>query len=458
MSQNMIKSKYILMAVAAISLTGACKKFEIRPEGLVEEQFAINSERDVQHLLNATYSVLTSGNFYGGRLQYVSELMADRGDGTALQSYEADIYYLRSNPDDGTGGIYAEPYVAIQRANTVLENMDKVSAANKDRFEGESKFLRAICHWELVKLFGQPYGFSPNNTHPGIIIKTTAAFEANRSRNTVKEVYDAIISDLMRAQAILPNTASAYPTRWSARAYLAKVYFQMNRFDSAYKYANDVIANSGATFDNTANFVNNRFGIAPTTETLFGLIQDGTTGARFQGLRNFGNPNVNMNLPVYANVFSEGNSLTDRRKAWYKDSAGVKSVKKYFIERLTLPLAHITEMKLIRAESAGELSQNLSIAINDLNDIINRAYTAPATLPNNAPASLVISKAREQRRLELVYELGDRLQQIKRIGAKGEPSFSRSAPWNCNGMILVFPAAEVSVNPNFQPNPRGGCL
>lgn len=45
-------------------------------------------------------------------------------------------------------------------------------------------------------------------------------------------------------------------------------------------------------------------------------------------------------------------------------------------------------------------------------------------------------------KIEMAME-GDRVQQLKRIGAKGEPSITiRKAPWNCNGLAIQFPASE----------------
>lgn len=457
----MFKTNKITYVFAGLLLLGACKKLDdIKPEGIVDPSIAITSENNVREVLTSGYLSLASGNFYGGRLQQIGELMADKVDGSGLVGYDADIYNFRSSGDAGTGDVYYEPYRAIQRANLVLENLDKVSAANKAKFEGEAKFLRAVSHFELVRLFAQPYGYTSGNTQPGIVIRTNSAFNNNTPRGTVQEVYNLVLSDLNAASSLLPAANGVLATKWAARGYLAKVYFQMNKFDSAYKYANDVVANSGATFDNTPAFVTNRFAVTATGENVFGLVQDAITNARFGTLRGALDATTvsNLYLPLTATAYNEGAVANDKRSAWYWDNSGVKRLKKYFVERLSLPLVYITEMKLVRAESAAELNQNLATAIGDLNDIINRAYTVPAPLPGGATAAVVIAKAREQRKLELVFELGDRLQQIKRIGAKGEASLSRTAPWNCNGLILQFPAAEVSVNPNFQPNPQGGCL
>ena len=455
-----INKSILLSSVALIFIFSACKKVELTPNGVTPPSTAFTTEADVKDALNAAYSMMTSGGFYGGRLQVVSEYLADMADGSKLTGYEADIYNFKSNPNSGTASIYADPYVVIQRANTTLENLDLVtsSPATKNNYEGQAKFLRAAGHFELVRLFAQPFGFSADNTHLGVVIKTKSAFEADRSRNTVAEVYAQVLSDLRDAQNLLPDENGVYASKWAAKGYLARVFFQMNKFDSAYFYANEVIASNKFPFDNSAAYITKRFNNPVTTEAIFYLVNEVGQTIRYGTLRNDANTDLSLGLPITAATYSAGTSdPNDVRKAWYVNTSGVLGINKYKDNDFILPLLHITELKLIRAESAGQLNQNLPVAIQDLNDILARAYGGTKSISASATAALVISTAREQRKLEMIYESGDRLQQIKRIGAKGETSFAGPAQWNCPGLVLQFPASEFNVNSNFTPNPNGGC-
>jgi len=459
----------ILSMAFIFALVSSCHKVEIKPVGNTPPSEAYKSEADVKDLINSVYTILAGPNFYGGRLQKISEYLADAADGSGVSGYEGDIFNYKTSPNSGTQDIYSEPYLAIARSNVTLEHLGLVtsSPATRQNFEGQAKFVRALSHFELVKLFAQPFGYTSDNSHMGIVIKKTSVFETARSRNTVKEVYDAIIADLNEAQNLLPSTNGIYPTKWAAKGYLARVYFQMNKFDSAYKYANEVITGSGATFDNTADFVFDRFNNPITTEAVFYLVNESSTNPRFGALRNDDDPLKSLNLPITAATYLLGTSnSSDLRNFWYNDSLNVSTnvhtytISKYQIEDLVLVVLHITEMKLVRAESAASLGTNLAVAIQDINDITNRAYGGAITpLPGSATVAQILSRVRQERRLEMIYENGDRLQQIKRIGAKGEPSVSHgNAPWNCNGIVLQFPAQEFNVNINFVPNPTGGCL
>jgi starch-binding outer membrane protein, SusD/RagB family len=454
--------KIILLATAFSAVFTACKKIEIKPDGSVETSEAIRNEIDVKAVLNSAYSPLAGGNFMGGRMQKLSEFFADQLNTSLVTGFDGDIVNYRSSPNSGTSEIYKEPYYVIQRANKTLESLDLVtsSATIKNNYAGQAKFLRAVSHFELVRLFAQPYGYSTGNTHLGIVIKTSSEAEQLKPRNSVADVYSIVLSDLKDAQNLLPAANGVYPTKWAAKAYLARVYFQMNKFDSAYRYANEVIAGSGATFDNTAAYITNRFNNPVSSEAIFYLVNDPSV-QRFGGLRNDGAPSIGLALQLNLATYSNGTSnANDLRKNWYTIAGTVYGMNKYKANPFVLPLVHLTEMKLVRAESAAELNANLPVAIADINDITNRAYAGTfATLAAGSSAAAVKSRVRSERKLEMIYENGDRIQEIKRIGALGETSVSHGgAPWNCNGMVLQFPASEFSINPNFAPNVTGGCL
>lgn len=463
-----MKLKHIIPAALLIlAVLPGCKKIELEPIGQVPPELAIKNEADVLAILNATYTPLRGDNFWGGRAQIISELMSDFVDGTNFVTGDyPSIFTLGTTATNGTAAnLYREPYIIVQRSNVTLENLEKLSTdAARKNAEGQAKFMRGFAHFEIVKMFAQPYGFSPDNSHPGIVVKTISAFEPLRKRNTVKETYEQVVKDLKEAEGLLPADNGNYPSSWAAKAMLARVYFQMNDFANAYAYANMVIASNKFTFDNTANFVSNRFSATKTSEAIWWLVNEASQNPSFGALRNNVNPLQSLGLPITRSAYLAGSSNTsDRRSVWYKDSLTasgqhVYSITKYKAPVFVLPVIHITEMKFIRAESAAELNQNLAIAIGDINDITNRAYGGTLTpLAANATPAAIIARVRAERKLEMVFESGDRLQQIKRIGAKGEPSVVGLANWNCPGFALQLPSTEIITNIDFEQNPQGGC-
>ena len=107
----------------------------------------------------------------------------------------------------------------------------------------EARFIRVLCHFDLVRLFAHPYGYTSDNSHNGIIIKTSTDPDP-KPRNSVGEVYDFMISELIEISNLLPESNGNYANKYSAHALLAKIYFQTNQLDLAIDQTNEVI-NSG---------------------------------------------------------------------------------------------------------------------------------------------------------------------------------------------------------------------
>ncbi|SHF72534.1 RagB/SusD family nutrient uptake outer membrane protein [Pedobacter caeni] len=459
-----------LTATTVLGFQGCDKALELDALGGIEKEAVFASEENVKSLLNSVYTVIGSQKWNSGRNQQFNDLLGDEFFGAQLGSTKGEVYNRNTSVfNDDTKAFHKEPYFAIQRSNQVLDNIGIVSAAFKDNAEGQAKFARALGHFDLVKLFAQPYNTNSDNSHPGIVLQLTVSTESAVARSTVKQVYDQVILDLKDAEAKLPSQNGNYPTKWAAKALLARVYFQMNKFTEAYNYANDVLVNglsvrnqNYAQIGFTELDYADRFSVAGSKESIFEIVNEKGLSGRSDSYRALYKSEGNNPEMKLMNSFYTANTsdVTDKRGiAWYVKgiSADFKLLKKFDVQNFTTTLIHFTEMKLIRAESAAETGQNLTVGLADLNDIKSRAYgTSAVLLPANASAALLRDQVRVQREKEMIGE-GDRAQQIKRIGAKGEASFSRGVVWNCNGMILQFPGSEFNLNPLFVKNPEGGC-
>lgn len=456
---NSIK-KYLVVLLTLSSLAG-CKKFlERPPESKQPEEDALSTEEGVAAFLNGTYTALGGGTLYGGRIQIMSELLGDELDGTLLVEDFGEIYRRKTSIFGAyKNDYYTNCYNIVYRANKVLKYIDKTSA-KRNTIEGQAKFLRALGFLEVIRLYAQPYGATADNSHPGVPIRLVPDISL-LDRVTVKEGYDQILKDLNEAVTLLPESNGPDPSKYAAIAYLAKVHFQMNDFAKAYDYATQVInAKSGTALKYYLDTdLADRFSIGKSKEGIFAVkFDDGKFDPSDEIRKNF---RSDVSLPILrytSQTFSLFNRVGDKRKAWLNDAKYPPNIvlTKYNKERFDVPLIHLTEITLIRAESAGEMNQHLDSARKDLNNILTRAGL-PA-LNNSAAASLIISSARQERELEMIGE-GNRVQEIKRIGARSKTSIDRrGSPWDCNGFILQFPDIEKAGNVNFQMNPEGGCL
>lgn len=467
--------KNIIYTLIFVTLISSCDSLlEFEPEGEIISSEALQDADDMQALLNSAYDALrgAGGDFLGGRVQAISEVMGDNIDGSQTNLNNADFlaYYNKTSTffTGYTQAMFDEPYYTIYRSNVLLKNLGIVEGtSDADRIEGEAKFLRALCYFELVRLFAQPYGYTPDNTHLGVVVRTSPDAEA-RNRNTVAEVYDQIVLDLTEAADLLPTSNDVYATSWAAKALLAKVYFHMHDFQNAYDLADDVIENGPNAFNTSSDEFSTRFSSVVSGESIFYMISNPNDDRGPQFIAHFRSdaanpPTLRISRDLYNLASSDANDL---RGAWYSVSDEGAANEAIFLTKFDglnytqVPLIHVTEMKFIRAESGAELNTvlTLAVALDDVNDIRQRAGLAD--LPGGISQTSLLSAIRQEKRLELVAE-GHRFHDLRRRGANGESNLLiRNSDWDCPGMAIQFPDNEIAGaggTDSFTPNEEGGC-
>jgi starch-binding outer membrane protein, SusD/RagB family len=468
--------KFIKILFILSVFLSACSDdyLEIRPQDLPSDIEFFSTPEHAQEAINGAYDALTYDNFLAGHCQFLSELMADNlnvnpaimtnADWQAHATWTTDIFL------GTTSSLMQDGYRGAGRANYILDNIDKItglSETDKKRMIAECKFIRAVCYFELVRMFAQPWGYTSDNSHPGIVARTSYGIDA-QSRSTVAENYALIIKDLLEAYPDLPTSAPmGRATRWAAEGYLAKVYFQQNDFFNASAFALDVMGSGQFALDTS---VSARYLGTTSTENVFALV--GTdfdidnVGRRFRDNFRF-NPSTST-APAYMSSSVYTASTIDpsdkRGQAWYLPvdlpTGQVYAFRKFPTEREqplpTVPLVTLTELMLILAEGSAEGD---GVAVETFADLVRQVIARAGVAPNlPAERSLVIAQAREQRRIEFAGE-GHRLHELKRIAVRENPSLRIRgiAPWNCPGLVCQFPAGELQANRDIEPNPTGGC-
>lgn len=453
--------KYITLLAIVLGFT-SCEKaitFYQDDDRYVLEEYALENPDDVQELLNSIYDV--EANFLGGQMQNLGELLGDAVSNPAGRNDDyTQVYNRRTDFFNGTiDGVYRDAYIAIYRANTLLEGVDGVPGVTADfaqRVKAESQFVRALNHYLVVRLFAQPYNPNTGNTQLGIVVKTTTDY-APLPRSTVGQVYAAILQDLRQVKSTLPAENDIYATSWAAKALLAKVYLEMGNADSAYFYANDVIANGPFTLDDLDRFEN-----GTSSESIFRVVStpsiNDRRGGGFSGNYRTDQPSpptLQVSATMYTTVDADTADL--RFKKWFAVlNAGASNqfygTDKFNYEYIDVPVLHLTEMVLIKAEAA-YAKGNYADAVTELNKLRTRA-NVPLYDANLSGVS-VYTAVQFERTLEMCFE-GDRVFQLKRQGVAGRIQRIRDVPYDCPGMVLQFPNSE-GTGAGFVFNPSGGC-
>ncbi|MCI6412625.1 RagB/SusD family nutrient uptake outer membrane protein [Butyricimonas virosa] len=162
----------------------------------------------------------------------------------ALYSWDPDMHEMGFSVD-----VWANYYRLILGANAALDYLDDVrgSVEEKAYVAAQAYALRAFYYFNLVNLFGEPYGY--NKKALGVPLKLVSSLtDGFDKQNTVEEVYDQIICDLDEAEKnflTLPEEkqySQTYRINLPAVQLLrARVALHMNNREDAAKYAKKVI-------------------------------------------------------------------------------------------------------------------------------------------------------------------------------------------------------------------------
>src|SRR5690606_31504312 len=132
----------------------------------------------------------------------------------------------------------------IVGANRVIESLEEGSSAEEDQVIGENYYIRALVFFQMGNIFGRPYNQGTSNL--SIPLKLTSDITDLPDRNTVGEVYDQVIADLLKAESLMSlNKGPSFASREAAQALLSRVYLYMGENAKAIEYADKVI-NSGS--------------------------------------------------------------------------------------------------------------------------------------------------------------------------------------------------------------------
>ncbi|MFK7926190.1 MAG: RagB/SusD family nutrient uptake outer membrane protein [Bacteroidia bacterium] len=192
------------------------------------------TEEDVLRAVNGIYDVfqgdIWGGSFYWGQTPTMDILTENAVGCCPWEQQYTTIAQGQHTPT--TGGIinfkWDFGYEGIFRANSVLENIDKVNMAEEDKTKliAEARFLRAHLHGELVKHFGDvPLSLKVFTRDEGLAV----------TRTPKAEVLAAVYADLDFAEANLDMTPFrdnvGRPTKQAAIAY--KVRYKLFNGDNA---------------------------------------------------------------------------------------------------------------------------------------------------------------------------------------------------------------------------------
>ncbi|MCF8715378.1 RagB/SusD family nutrient uptake outer membrane protein [Joostella atrarenae] len=468
-----INIKNIIICLCAIIALTACSSdfLDIDPEQNVPSENAVTDIKTLQTAINGVYSKLQSDAYYGRSMYVIPELMADnlylssRNTGRYLDFDNFIVNEENSYVEDTWNAIYEVIANATKAINggEKLESTTPEQQKEIDQLIGEAYAIRALAHFDLSRLFAQPYNFTANADHLGVPIVSISTDEnISPKRNTVSEVYAQINNDL--STAILNMTSTNNDgrfTKYAAKALAARVAIYQENYSNAIKYSSEVIAEGGYSLISNENY-NDIWESEFNSESIFEIINTIADNEGTNSLGHYFDPSGYADALVTPNLYSSYDENDVRKTAITEGSKQGAEEDALFVYKFpkgtqytdNIRILRLAEQYLIRAEAYAK-NNEYEKAQTDLETIMRRAN--PNAIDVTETGQALIDKVIEERRKELAFE-GNRLFDLNRNKKdiqiiQGENIIDASYP--NDKFILPIPLDELNANPNIKPQNPG---
>lgn len=326
-------------------------------------------------------------------------------------------------------------YLHINIANMIIANIDSQDGKDsrdeleKQRIKGEAFFLRGAYYFTLANMYGKPYEAATAATDPAVPIKLTEFIEDKLfSRNTVQEVYEQAIADLLQAEELLDGTTrkSYYrASKTAAELLLSRLYLYMQDNDKAMEYANKVIhAGDNRLQDLNAMDGSTYFLNPDLSEVIFSMGNGGVRSSITNNIADFGVSDYLWELyddsdlrKTYYVKWNDSESYAEYVKGGGVSDLGRTSLSANFLFRTSEAYLNLAEAAAYKG--AASVAQD---ALNSLrkNRIRNSEYQDVTATGND-----LIDVIRDERGRELCLE-GHRWFDLRRYTVNSVYPFSKT--------------------------------
>ena len=417
-------------------LTTSCNDWlDVKPEMQVEREELYSSEKGFQSALVGCYTKLKQNMLYGEHLSFgYIEYMAQHwiADET-LQlfndfDYESD--YVKSSMES----VYKAMYNTIAQTNDLLHYLDInkevfVDSNSYNLIKGEALAIRAFCHFDILRLFGQlpknptqtvqlPYAevasieaipYYPYDEFIQMVVRDYD--EAERLLSYSDPILEHCFSELNDSKLITDGEVASdfWLNRgcrinyWAVKALKARAYLYIGDRENAYRYAKEVIdaeleGEPVIELSGKKDITNQNYSLP--SETLFGLqlfkIESVDNAFRGENAyyaatnRNtilndvFDNITSHNRYTLWTEFFATGQSRMTLKKYWLEDEdedlEPGESDKAEYLK--IIPIIRLSEVYLIAMEATTDLGEanELMEEYNRDRDVVGATYDSREVL------------------------------------------------------------------------------
>jgi starch-binding outer membrane protein, SusD/RagB family len=455
----MNKFRNIVLTVLALSASVGCEKYmdpSVDQEIIASQ--AVSTPADLKAVVLGIHDRLNAVGLYGRDMYVSGDVMSDN----AFANGATNRFITQSNFDFITNngfalGVWAGSYAAISNCNLVI-NADVASSEEVDYSKGQAYALRALNHLNLLMWFGQQYVTGGTLGVP--YVKTYATGDLYPSRNTVAEVYDNILADLVQAATLMQtevatpslNEGVEYMNYYAVKALQSRAYLYAGKNAEAIAAA-DVVINSGDFSLLSGSSYVDAWVSGSGPSSLFEVAFTSTDRLGTDNIARIYRPTNYGDVEVSADLYNAFDAA-DIRRTLYEESAGTYRVVNKYVDELGTDNVRVIRYEEVLLNKAEALSKTGGQAA--ALTIINQIATARGGATYAAGTTDNVLK---ERRLELAME-GHRFFDLARNGKsiplfgtiRAVPGFATSLPYGNYRFALPIPQAEIDANSNMVQN------
>lgn len=493
-------------AILAASLSSCVNDWlDVAPSDGTDADAALTSSSDLAAARTGMYAALKGNSnlvdYYGQQFFVYGDVHA--GDdyqynnigGSNRASFYYDMNYQTasefSSSTSSSNVAWKSPYIVIGRANRIIAAAEggalsdaAEAKATIDQYAAEAKVLRALAHFDLVRIYGKPYTEDQGASLGVPLVTGVLESNAKPARSTVAEVYTQVVKDLTEAissNALATETEPGYVSVWGAKAILSRVYLNMGDYANALSVAEDIIKNSGAALWTRDQYFKAWDASTPNeSEFLFRLNVAGSTDNN--DLNGIGNLQQRDGYKEMVATKKFVDMLTsdpkDVRNDMFLPATAPKEVATYgtnkvFLNKLRgqggnlrnvtiVPIIRLSEVYLTAAECAFR-NNDKTKAVEYLNDLVKNRTTTEASLAT--VDNITLERILIERRKELIGE-GQRYfdalrnnETITRYTSEADKGWHKTLSKEAQSFdrdyfkaIAAIPQAEINANPNIKQN------
>lgn len=481
--------KIIVFAILALFAMSCDDFLDLEPISEETTAVAYTKASQIEAALTGAYETFQSDAYIWNNVLF-TDVRSDNyyAGGDNPEMFEMD--YLKITPTNSkVMQSWSNIYNGIQKANLVLDKIVGINDPNltderRHQIIGEAYFLRAFHYFSLVKYFGGV----PLSMHA---TESAKPEDVNLTRASVEQTYALIMSDLVKADSLLPDTYGndasvnkARATTGAANALAAKAAAQQGDFSGALAFIQKVEmsdANYVLLDDYAFLFDGNNYNNAESIlEVQYLGGAEGNWGPQMclpptisgDTWRKFVTPSHNL-IDAYdaaGDVVRKNASIIFEAVDWvdeYWGNAAQSSIPFAYKWKNAmgwsstdrLHLLRLGDILLLKAEALNETDQQ-GLALIELNKVRKRVNLAALNMTDQQELRTAILN---ERRLELAQE-GHRWDDLARQDLlvttmtnlveidlrTGQPTDYEMTEAK---ILLPIPQSELDRNPNLTPNP-----